>query len=197
MIYTEVLLTTILDHRSLSSIIDSLHGKAIASKVHHFERAHSQVPKLKTDLAFLKRCRDSVVIPVFAQISHRLHTPSNHGVFLKASLALLRSEINTVRRDLSRFSQDLLSVHLVLSNLISPSLWAKIDACSALKSLRLEEIRGQKQAAKFQILAQKYVRGESVDEVSCSCISAFQKSALCSWASSIHSIGSSSSPLTC
>lgn len=184
-----------MDHRSLNSTIDSLHGKAITSKVHHFEQAHLQVSKLKTDLDFLKRCRDFVVIPVFAQISHRLHTRSNHGVFVKSSLPLLTSEINRVRRDLYHFSQDLLGLHFELSNLISPFLWARIDACSALKSLHLEEIKGQKQAVKFQILAQKSARGESLDGVSLSRISASQKSALLSWVLSIPSIRSFSSPL--
>jgi len=47
-----------MDHRSLNSTIDSLHGRAIASKVHHFERACLQVSKLKLDVDFLIAGKD-------------------------------------------------------------------------------------------------------------------------------------------
>src|ERR1700733_5719556 len=129
-----------MDHRSLNSTIESLHKRAIATKVHQFERARLQVSKLKTDLAFLKRCSDSSVIPVFAHINHHIHTPQNHQVFLRASLALLRAEIIKVRRSLNRISLNLLGLHLTLASLIPDPLWARIDTFSALKTLRLEGI---------------------------------------------------------
>lgn len=142
-----------MDHTSLNSIIESLHGKVVASKVHHFEWARLQVSRLKTDLAFLKHCRDSSIIPNFSRIKHGLHTPRDHQVFLKASLALIRAEISRVHLSLNQLSRVLLDLHLDIGNLISASVWARMEACSALKSLWLEEIRKQNQASKFLRLA--------------------------------------------
>lgn len=136
---------------------------------------------MKSDLAFLKQCRDSSVIPIFARIKHRLNTPLNHQVFLKASLALVRPEISRVRKSLNLVSRFLLDLHLKLGNLFSTSLWARIDACSALKSLRLEETRKLNQASKFQRLTGNSNRAGG--EVSRSRVSFGQISALNEWVS--------------
>lgn len=173
-----------MDHKILNSIIESLHGEATANKVCCFERAHLQVSRLKLDLAFLKRCRDSSIIPFFARIKHRLHTPRNHQVFLKASLALIRAEISRVRNSLSQLSRVLLDLNLDLGNLFSASLWVRIDAYSTLKSLRLEEIRKQKQASKFLRLAgDSEFLNRAVGAASHSRISCGQISALNDWLS--------------
>ncbi len=106
-------------------------------------------------MAFLMRCRDSSVIPGFARIKHILNTPRNLGVFLKASLGLVRSEICRVRKNLDRLSRLLLVAHLELSSLFPAPLWTRIDACSALKSQHLEELLKLKQSAKFLKLARR------------------------------------------
>lgn len=146
-----------------------------------------QLSKLKS-VAFLKRCKISGTIPVFALINHRLQAPQNRQVFLKASLALLRSQTNRVRRTLDLLSRNLLALHLELSGLISASLWARIDACSALKSLRMEDPWKQKQASKFQKLAQRssvinspLAPLASMDRKSQSRLSTSQRTALQSW----------------
>lgn len=95
---------------------------------------------MKTDLSFLKRCRDSSVVPLFAQIKHRLNKSDFHRIFLKSSLALIHLEISRVRSKLDFLSRDLLSLHLELSSMFSLELWARIEACSTLKSQQMEEI---------------------------------------------------------
>ena len=40
-----------------------------------------QVAKKKSDLTFLKRCRDASLVPVFARISHPLNNSKNRHIF--------------------------------------------------------------------------------------------------------------------
>lgn len=76
-----------------------------------------------------------MVILVFAHIIHHLNHFKNKNIFLKANLSLLHSEISKIRKDLDLLSCDLCGLHLDLSNAINPSLWDKVEACSALKSI--------------------------------------------------------------
>lgn len=137
------------DHRSMNSKISTLHGRSIAIKVHHFEWACLQVSKTKSDLAFLKRCRDSSIIPSFAKIKNLLNNPRNHWVLLVVILALVHSQISKIRKNIDFISRRLLSLHLELSNVIFVDLWTRIDAYFALNSLCWEEIWKRKQYLKF------------------------------------------------
>lgn len=110
---------------------------------------------MKIDLAFLKRCRDSSVVHLFARISHHLNKSSNHRIFLNASLTLIRSKISRVRGKLDFLSRNLLSLHLELSSLLSLEIWVRIKAYSALKTLQMEEIWTKKQCDKFSKLSNK------------------------------------------
>lgn len=174
-----------MDHRSLNTEITTLYGRATAIKVHQFEQSRVRVSKLKTDLAFLKRCRDSSLVPLFAQIKRPLNNSSGCRIFLNASMALVRLEIGRVRKVLDFISRNLLSLHLELSNEIFAPLWSRIEACSALKSSRLEEIWKVKQSKKFSKLSEKFI--SHPNESSCfrgpsrSLINSNQISALRSW----------------
>lgn len=108
---------------------------------------------MKSDMAFLKRCRDLSIIPFFAEIKHQLNNSKNYHVFLNASLALVRFEIYRVRKGLDFLSRKLFSLHLELPHVMSTTLWARVEACLALKPLHLEEIWKNKQSRKFLKLA--------------------------------------------
>ena len=119
-----------MDQKSQIPNIETLLGRALALKVHHFERARLRVSKMKSDLTFLKRCRDSSSVPSFAKIKHPLNNSRNERVFLLASLGIIRSEISRVRKYLDLISRKLLSSHLELSYLIPADIWTIVDARS-------------------------------------------------------------------
>ena len=171
-----------MDHRSLDSKnSETLLGRALATEIHQFERARLRVSKLRSDLTFLKRCRDASIIPSFAKIKHPLHFSLNHNIFLKASLALIRYEISKVRRNLDLLSRKLLSWHLKLPNSVPSSLWTLIDARSALKSNRWEALWKEKQMAKFQKLQMRSSHSNEPSVSSASRVNANQVSALRTW----------------
>jgi hypothetical protein len=51
----------------------SLHRREILNEVHLLERTRIKLAHRVADLSFLKRCKDSKVIPGFAVIKHHLH----------------------------------------------------------------------------------------------------------------------------
>jgi len=75
---------------------------------------------MKTNLYFLKRCRDLSIVPLFSHIKHRLNNSGSHRIFLNTSLALICYEIARVRSKLDSLSRNLLSLHLELSSLFFP-----------------------------------------------------------------------------
>ena len=93
-----------------------------------FERIRLKVAKKISNLTFLKRYRDASVIPSFAIIKHKLNLLKNFHIFLKVNISLVRSEIFKMRRELDKLSKELLTLHLILSNFVSPSLWSRVDA---------------------------------------------------------------------
>ena len=118
-----------------------------------------QVMRRKSDLTFLKRCRDADVMPIFTIINHRLRDKKNYYIFHKANISLLRNEIQKARFKLDNLSRKLLVLHTTLANIIQPPLWARIDACSSLKTAKFGEIIVNKQRNKFTQLenTQKHV----------------------------------------
>jgi hypothetical protein len=146
--------------KSLRTEILTLYGQDTADKIRQFERMRLQVMRRKSDLTFLKRCRDADVTPIFTIINHRLRNKKNDCIFHKANISLLRNEIQKARFKLDNLSRKLLVLHTTLANIIQPPLWARIDACSSLKTTKLEEIIVNKQRNKFTRLenTQKQVR---------------------------------------
>lgn len=110
------------------------------------------IAKNKVDLTFLKRCRDSLVIPTFASIKHSLRNPRNNHIFNKASQSLLRLEITRTRAYLDTLNKKAYDLHLNLSKQINPELWSRIDGCSTLKALKNEENKCLKLKLKFEKL---------------------------------------------
>ena len=61
------------DHRNLRDKILAQYGKETMKKVRRFERYILHLAKKKTSITFLKRCRDSLVIPKYLLAMHLLH----------------------------------------------------------------------------------------------------------------------------
>ena len=128
------------DRESLRTQILTLYGQDIADKIRQFERMRLQVMRRKSDLTFLKRCRDADITPIFTIINHRLRNKKNDCIFHKASISLLRNEIQKARFKLDILSRKLFVLHTTMANLIQPTLWTRIDACSSLKTVKFEEM---------------------------------------------------------
>ncbi|GLJ21435.1 hypothetical protein SUGI_0394760 [Cryptomeria japonica] len=86
--------------------------------------------KKVADLAFLKRCRDSCLIPSFVRISHHLWSHSSKHIFQQASLSLLRDVIKGTRSQINLLNNRLLPLHLELDNSLRPDLWIILDTSS-------------------------------------------------------------------
>jgi len=63
--------------RNLKDKILTQYGREIVKEVRRFERNRWLLMKKKTELTFLKRCRDSSIIPTFAKINHSLRSQRN------------------------------------------------------------------------------------------------------------------------
>jgi len=104
------------DCRSLRTEILDLYGRDATDEVRQFEQMRLQLVRRKSDLTFLKRCRDAEVILVFARIEHRLRNKINNRIFHRASMALLRNEIRKARIKLDNLSRRLVKIHTALSS---------------------------------------------------------------------------------
>jgi len=63
--------------RNLKDKILTQYGREIMKEVRRFERNRWLLMKKKTDHTFLKRCKDSSIIPTFAKINHSLRSHHN------------------------------------------------------------------------------------------------------------------------
>ena len=90
--------------RNLKDKILTQYGREILKKVFKFERHRLLLTKKNIDLTFLKRCKDSSIIPTFAKINHFLRNQHNNKIF-------------------------------------KLELWVLIDSASALKAVRLEQLK--------------------------------------------------------
>jgi hypothetical protein len=97
------------------------------------------------------------VIHVFTIINHRLRNKKNNYIFHKANISLLHNEIHKARFKLDNLSCKIFELHTTLENIIQPSLWARIDACSSLKAAKFEENTVSKQTQQI------YLSGEHAE----------------------------------
>jgi len=136
-------------HRSLKSNITSLYGGETWKEICLLEILRIKIERRAADLQFLKQCRNKKIIPPFAKINHRLFNHYNNKLFLKLSLALIRSEIKRTRAALDRLNHLALSSHLKLTMEISFDLWKIIDAKAALKAQSEGRIARERQSRKL------------------------------------------------
>ena len=116
------------DCRSLKSIIFNLYRREKSQEVYLLERFRSLIAKKKSDLTFLKCCRDAFVIPSFSCIKHNLKNSCNNHIFSKASQALIRPEMRIFHFDLHILNNKAFHLHLILSNHINPALSSRTHA---------------------------------------------------------------------
>ena len=120
--------------RNLQTEIATLYGRDIAKETRRLEATRIKIQRRATDLDFLKRCRDTSVLPKFAIVKHQLRNHRNHRAFDRLGFAIVRGEIRRTRVNLNSLSNLALKLHLKLAHTLRDDLWTIVDACAALKA---------------------------------------------------------------
>ena len=78
-----------------------LYGEDCLKETRVFEKLRLKLKKRMVDLTFLKRYRDSSILPFFTQIKHHLGRHDHQRILVKAKQDILGVEIQSTRLDLS------------------------------------------------------------------------------------------------
>lgn len=112
---------------NLRHLITHLYGEVIFRRTRRYEKLKRKITKLLCDLAFLKRCRDSKILPTFTKLKYHNKSPTIAKILKSTSSKLLVNQIRKIRFDLNKIQTELFGIHLELSNKIHPTLWFKFD----------------------------------------------------------------------
>ena len=124
-----------MDCGNLIMLIDTLHGREICFKSKQLEMLKIKLMKKIVDLAFLKHCRDSNMLPCFSKFTHHLRSVFNQHIFLRASLSLLKSIIQSTRREINHLNAKLFPLRLELASTLHPDLWIRLDTSSYARAV--------------------------------------------------------------
>ena len=82
---------------TFKSYMSSLYGELTIAKVKSYECNSIKRFKYINNLTFLKRCRDSNIVPPGLRLHDPIRSSKSRSILHKASLALLRHCISTTR----------------------------------------------------------------------------------------------------
>ena len=138
---------------SFKTEIRRLYGEDLIKYTNRFEKLRLKKGKLLCNLAFLCRCRDGRIIPKFAKIKHHVMNNRVKNILDHASIAIVRERIRDVRKRLSVTSQELLDIHLKLSNAMQREDCNRIDRITTQKEEWISGKVKKKQIQKFNKLS--------------------------------------------
>ena len=137
---------------SLKSHLSKLYGELITSQVRIFERTSIRRSKLINNLAFLKRCRDSNIIPNGLQLRDPIRSRRSDHILRASSLSLLRLQIASTRSQLAAVDKQIASTRQNLYNTCQPGDFTKIQALTKSSSDHVYKTIRRKQIKKFDKL---------------------------------------------
>jgi hypothetical protein len=143
---------------NLKTNINNLHGEETFHQSRTFEKLRTKRRKLLCDLNFLRRCRDTSVIPVSMKLSFHTRTQTISKILKNASLALIRDAIRSKRRKLDDISRHLYDAHCHLASKLHPVLWKELDFLTNQRAEDNATLITERQQKKYNGLQAKQVR---------------------------------------
>ncbi|XP_071792712.1 uncharacterized protein [Asterias amurensis] len=108
--------------------------------------------KLINNLAFLKRCRDSNLMPHGLRLQDPVRSRRSTSILQAASSALLKERISSTRSSLAGLDHDITHTERELQSSLHPRDFSKISALSSSSSQHAFATARRKQIAKFHKL---------------------------------------------
>ena len=108
--------------RNLQNEIATLYGRDIAKEARRLEMARIKIQRRAIDMDFLKRCRDTNILPIFLIVKQHLRNYSNDRAFDRLGFSIVRGEIRRTSAPLNNLSNLALKLHLKLVHLLRTDL---------------------------------------------------------------------------
>ena len=144
--------------QSLKPYLSLLYGEQSVQQVRSYARSSIKHSKYINNLAFLKRCRDSKVIPPGLRLQDPIRNHHSSRILHQASLALLRERIVSTRSLLSHLDKDIAATETSLQTTLSTNDYTKIHTLTAASSKHAFTTTRNKQIRKFAMQSVRKMR---------------------------------------
>ena len=141
--------------------MSSLYGELTIAKVKSYERNSIKRSKYINNLTFLKRCRDSNIVPPGLRLHDPIRSSKSRSILHKASLALLRHCISTTRSTLASLDKQISATHDQLQSSISTSDYCKVQELTSSSRNHAFKVSRNKQVKKFLKISKPKARSSS------------------------------------
>lgn len=111
-------------------------------------------------LAFLKRCRDTNILPNCVKLKYHKKEKSVNRILRKAGFSLLRYEISEVRRILHDLDSKLRDVERAVAEIVSQEDWDTVDRITRRKAERVYRLSTENLIKKFRNLQSNTISSE-------------------------------------
>lgn len=109
----------------LSKLINLMPSQAMGN-FKKFRGTRTKIMKLSMKINFNKQCLSQHVIPNYAKINLKINSPVSYRVQQKSSLFWIKSEIREAYKSKDILNNEMYNLHLLLSNQISPLMFAML-----------------------------------------------------------------------
>ena len=104
-----------------------LYGEPILQASRRLQRSTTKQARHVNHLTFLKRCRDTEVIPRGLRLKTPIRSRGAHRILKDASMALVRERIRHLRSQLHQLQKEILSLQSTIKSTLSGEDWDKVE----------------------------------------------------------------------
>ena len=147
--------------QTFKSYLSSLYGELTTTKVRSYERNSIKRSKHINNLTFLKRCRDSNIIPPGLRLHDPIRSKKSQSILHKASLALLRHRISATRSTLATLDRQISTTQEHLQSSTSAADYSKVQRLTLSSSNHAFKKSRSNQVKKFVEISKHKTRSSS------------------------------------
>ena len=147
--------------QTFKSYLSSLYGELTTTEVRSYERNSIKRSKHINNLTFLKRCRDSNIIPPGLRLHDPIRSKKSQSILHKASLALLRHRISATRSTLATLDKQISTTQEHLQSSTSAADYSKVQRLTLSSSNHAFKKSRSNQVKKFVEISKHKTRSIS------------------------------------
>lgn len=133
----------------------TVYGPETANKIRRLECLKTKRARHLTSLTFLKRCRDTNIIPICVQIAPKKDISGSASILRQASKKLLVRRIRQHRFDTDNISKDIDSLSAELISILTTLDYQKCQECTDNRASIIYDEYKDRQIRKYNKLSEK------------------------------------------
>lgn len=145
-------------HESLREKLIRLYGEQVYRETRLYTKLRVKKGRCLATLAFLRRCRDTDIIPTFIRISHHISTRRANNIIARAEKELLRERVRATYQQLDQLQEQILQLDLRLRLTLAEGDWRTIHALAESSERAQHRLYTERQRRKYHALVEAQIR---------------------------------------